>query len=640
MTDTTIPISEARKRLHEIVRQDISFDEKARQALELGRQFLGVDGGFLTKIHIETDRWDAKITTDRQASPTSEMNLWGTYCRETIENDAPLAIHDASNQGWADDPAFEISDHETYLGTPLIPEGEPYGTVCFVAADPRSEPFSDVETQFVDHLTRLLERELEHKLELDAIEERYATLLEAAPDPVFVADAETGKIIEINEAAETLLGEPRDQIIGRHQSSLHPADDAELYHEAFERAKKGRQTIQTLSDGSRPKLVTADGETIPLEISVNIVSLPDGPVIHGIFRDISIRDEREELRQVIDLVPDPIFAKTRDGKYLLANETTARAYGLSPEEVEGKQESDLLPDARDAKGFQGDDLEVIETGEPKEIAEEELTTADGETKILETTKIPYEIPGSGEDAVLGYARDITELKEYQQAIEEQRDNLEVLSKVVRHDIRNDLQMVLAYGETLENYVEDGGQEYVRQLLEAAREAVDITSTARDIAEVLLQQDAEQSTIALHRVIEGEVEEIRSSNEQAIVTVGSLPHVQVLADDLLQSVFRNLLKNAIVHNDKEIPEITISGTKTDETVRIKIADNGPGVPDAQKKEIFEEGQTALDSDSTGLGLYLVETLVNRYDGDVKVEDNEPEGSVFVVELPLGLTTTGW
>ncbi|TKX52860.1 PAS domain-containing protein, partial [Halorubrum sp. SP9] len=85
----------------------------------------------------------------------------------------------------------------------------------------------------------------------------------------------------------------------------------------------------------------------------------------------------------------------------------------------------------------------------KAVGEETLTTADGETRILQTTKIPYEAPDTGEDAVLGYARDVTELKEYERTLEEQRDNLKLLNQVVRHDIRNQLMVVESYTEFLE-----------------------------------------------------------------------------------------------------------------------------------------------------------------------------------------------
>ncbi|WP_135662137.1 PAS domain S-box protein [Halorhabdus rudnickae] len=167
MRDTTLDGHAVRQRLHEIVRKNISFDEKAQEALELGKQYLGVDNAYVTRIDQETDHWEILITTDTadgQLQSGIEREIEETYCRETINDDIPVALHDAPNQGWGDDPAFEISGNHTYLGVPLVTENEPYGTVCFAAQDPRSESFSEAEVQFADHLTRLLERELEKEL--------------------------------------------------------------------------------------------------------------------------------------------------------------------------------------------------------------------------------------------------------------------------------------------------------------------------------------------------------------------------------------------------------------------------------------------------------------------------------------------
>jgi len=102
--------------------------------------------------------------------------------------------------------------------------------------------------------------------------------------------------------------------------------------------------------------------------------------------------------------------------------------------------------------------------------------------------------------------------------------------------------------------------------------------------------------------------------------------------MLHSIFRNLLTNAVQHNDREVPTVTVSASERDETVVVRVADDGPGVSDEQKDEIFAKGTKGGESAGTGLGLYLVETLVDTYGGSVHVEDNEPRGAVFVVELP--------
>lgn len=642
MIETVLSVEEARQRLYETLREDIPFDQKARTALELGKQCLGTDGGILTQIDNENNHWEAAITTGTAVEDTSlkrELDLRETYCSETVGGNTPVTIHDATNEEWVDTPEFEMGGFHTYLGVPLILDEDAYGTICFIAKESRTDPFSDAETRFAEYLTRLLERELkrkhveaeltnqtnlskvlnrvlrhnlrnditvirgntelmaeqlddepvaetalshiedlislsekareleevisagserqhteitglieniadtinskypsssisvnydgvinmevlqnfdqaieelienavkhsgdspdvtvtvetvpnavevqiaddgpglpdneaevltdgketplahgtglglwlaywiitshdgsldpivtkngttmritipqtpavglqqqlteltrsrdkyktifeeandaiviindngqiissnpaastdfglddqqltgrelteflpdeftfetewrefiqtgderdiasifgadgkervieysatadiipnqhlffgrdvskreEQKQELSKLKQRYEALLEAAPDPIFVADVETKELIEVNEAAEALLGEPRDRIIGRHQKTLHPAENAELYQEAFNEAIEKQTTIRTLSDGSYPKLVTADDETIPLEISVATVSLSDRTVIYGIFRDVSEQVERE-----------------------------------------------------------------------------------------------------------------------------------------------------------------------------------------------------------------------------------------------------------------------------------------------------------------------------------------------------------
>ncbi|ATW87508.1 PAS domain S-box-containing protein [Halohasta litchfieldiae] len=165
MSDTTYTAQEARNELYEIIRRETPFETKAEDALRLGAQYLGADNGHLTRINQETDHWKTIASTDPasgQFPPGLELDLGTTYCRRTIESNAQIALSDAPNQGWADDPAFVTHGLHCYHGTPLIVDGEPYGTVCFVADDPR-DAFSDGETMFTELIARLLERELERK---------------------------------------------------------------------------------------------------------------------------------------------------------------------------------------------------------------------------------------------------------------------------------------------------------------------------------------------------------------------------------------------------------------------------------------------------------------------------------------------
>jgi signal transduction histidine kinase len=169
-------------------------------------------------------------------------------------------------------------------------------------------------------------------------------------------------------------------------------------------------------------------------------------------------------------------------------------------------------------------------------------------------------------------------------------------------------------------------------------------------------------VSLQTVLENEIEEIQAAFPEAVVTEETaIPQVSVQANDMLGSVFRNLLKNAIQHNDKDVPTVTVSATARDGSAIVRVADNGPGVPDDQKAAIFGKGEKGLDSHGTGLGLYLVKTLVDSYDGSIRVGNRDEsthrggrsetddgtdqsasasltdhtearDGAVFVVELP--------
>ena len=236
----------------------------------------------------------------------------------------------------------------------------------------------------------------------------------------------------------------------------------------------------------------------------------------------------------------------------------------------------------------------------------------------------------------------------QKRLEEQRDNLQLLNQVMRHDIRNDLQLVGAYAELLEGHVDEEGEAYLDVIQRSTENAVDLTTTARDLARVMLNRDAETRSSPLGTVLNQQVEEVRSGYPGAVVTVeGSIPDVEVVGNDMLDSVFRNLLTNAIQHNDKTPPEVTVATDVTAGDVEVRITDNGPGVPDSQKEEIFGKGERGLESSGAGIGLYLVDSLVDMYGGEVSVEDrgdhplpgsqsrpdDDPEGSVFVVTLPI-------
>jgi signal transduction histidine kinase len=222
----------------------------------------------------------------------------------------------------------------------------------------------------------------------------------------------------------------------------------------------------------------------------------------------------------------------------------------------------------------------------------------------------------------------------QRELQQRNAELALLNQVVRHDIRNDVSVILGWGNSMKNHVDETGTVYLDRVLSAGEHITSITETVGDFLDVLENNsDPELDPINLESVLTNEIEKARSAHENATVSVvGDLPsELQVAATELVSSVFRNLLNNAAVHNEKETPEIEVHTEAGEETVSIRVADNGSGIPESQKNEIFGRGEMGLESSGSGIGLYLVDTLVEMYDGEIVVEDNDPEGSVFTVEL---------
>jgi signal transduction histidine kinase len=261
-------------------------------------------------------------------------------------------------------------------------------------------------------------------------------------------------------------------------------------------------------------------------------------------------------------------------------------------------------------------------------------TQNDETRYYDVSSTPF-LAGEVTTGQLVTVTDVTERESYRKRLEEKTEQLEALNRVVRHDIRNDMAVILGWAEILEDHIDEDGEEALERVLQKSRHVIQFTEVARDFVESLSEDaDAELEPIQLQPLLDAELAAVRDSFPDAYFQVsGELCDVSVLANEMLSSVFRNILENAVRHNDKETPEVTISCEEDSDTVRVRIADNGPGIPDNQKEQIFGKGEKGLDSPGSGIGLYLVHLLTNQFGGGVWVEDNDPNGSVFVVELPI-------
>ena len=122
------------------------------------------------------------------------------------------------------------------------------------------------------------------------------------------------------------------------------------------------------------------------------------------------------MRQVIDLVPHFIFAKDREGRYILANQAVANVYRTTVENLIGRTDAELDPSKEEVDLFGRDDLDVLETGRVKVVEEKALRNASGQQRRLQTMKIPFVCADTTIPSILGVAIDITEHKQGEEAL--------------------------------------------------------------------------------------------------------------------------------------------------------------------------------------------------------------------------------
>lgn len=467
----------------------------------------------------------------------------------------------------------------------------------------------------------------------------YRELFENIGVGVCVRDTESYELVEANREYCDLLGYTQDDLAELDLAALtadHEGYSGERAREAIDRA---------VDDGEHDTewpYRSQDGETVWADVSHRLSEIQGTRRVLTTVENITERKEREQrLRTVkdrLDLAVEGANLGVWDWNVtddtVTFNDQFAAIIEVPADELDSSISTWL-------DRIHPEDLPAVEEGiEAHNQGQAEyydfeyrLQTASGDWKWVQTLGRVVERAEGDPQRAVGIHISINERKRYEQRLKQQRDSLETLNQMVRHDIRNDLQIVLAYLDTLDMHIEGEQAEYLDAAFESAQSAVELTKTARELSEAMLQADADRYPVRLANTLRTQVEELSTADSEVEVSLGDCPaDTTVLANDMLDSVFRNLLQNALEHNDKETPEVLVSVTDREESVLVQVADNGPGIPDDQKEDIFVKGEKGLDSEGSGIGLYLVETLVDQYNGDVWVEDNDPEGAIFTVELP--------
>ena len=282
-------------------------------------------------------------------------------------------------------------------------------------------------------------------------EELLVKAFNANPEPITISTLSDGVYIDVNRAFLRTTGYARDEVIGRSASDLRFWADPEARAALLDALKKGPVHDYEIT------FCTKSGELRTGLLSAEIIEVNNQRCLLAITKDVSehrraeeaLAVERNLLRTLVDTLPDFVYAKDAESRFLMANRSVAQTMGAaSPDELIGKTDFDFYPRELAEKYF-ADEREVLRTGRALLNRDEPGRTPEGNPFSLLTSKVPFRDASGEIVGIVGVGRDITErkmveevLKEYEKVVESAQDMMVVVDRGYRYRMAN--QAFLSY----------------------------------------------------------------------------------------------------------------------------------------------------------------------------------------------------
>lgn len=499
----------------------------------------------------------------------------------------------------------------------------------------------------------LLQVERQHRLgdDLRESEKRFRDLFTHAPDAIFVADPDTGYILDVNPRGCTLLGRHRASIIGMHQSRLHPEQDEQFSRETFRQHREESQG-GTPSSAAQAIVLGAHGERIPVEIVAQGMLLGGRRAHVGFFRDLRERHQAERAlaaatahtERIVRTADAAILGLDATGVILRANPAAERLLGRSMATLMGQSFVSLaVPEERFpdvARAF----ARLLVNGEPRDI-EGGLLRGDGSEAQATWRCSLMDDPGD-DLRVIAIGLDITR----QKALEERVQHAEKLHVVgqlaggIAHDFNNQLQIIAGHVDLLQRGVDPSRQEAILTTVQnSCSQAADLTAKllafSRKAAVRRDDLDLNQVVQAAHALIVPGV----GARVHITLNLTSAP-LPIRGDAAsLQGVLINLAFNArdamsdggkLTLTTARIAGPPGMGGASGPQAELIVQDTGCGMTPAVLARIFEPFFTTKPiGRGTGLGLAAVYGTVQEHGGTITVRSTSGQGARFVITLPL-------
>lgn len=357
-----------------------------------------------------------------------------------------------------------------------------------------------------------------------------------------------------------------------------------------------------------------------------------GGLLTGVY-DVSrererVRSERAEnrLTAVVEASPVAVISTDTDNVVQTWSSGAEELFGWTAEEICGEPYP-LVPDDR-REEFRRH-KRYVDEGNVIDGIETQRKRKDGALVDVSLWSSPINDSDSSVSGHMIAIADVTDRKQREQ-------QLTVLDRVLRHDIRNTVNVIEGRADILMDELErEEDRALAQRIVERARRLERLSEKARDVTRVL-RDSTSVNAIDVVDLLEEQRRQIGREYPDCEITLDAPDSAVVTGDERIGIALREAVENAVEHGFYQTasgtdPQVELNVRKQRDQVVVEVADTGPGIPDRERAVLAAETETRLHHGS-GIGLWAIHWLVRSLGGEVTIADRDPQGTVVILTLP--------
>jgi PAS domain S-box-containing protein len=471
-------------------------------------------------------------------------------------------------------------------------------------------------------LLRLRDQSLELHSRAEALR-RFREAVEASGHAIWIGDAD-GTIEYVNPAFEATTGYAAESAVGEHASMLRASSEGDRDERVWETVEAGNtwrgEVIHRWADGER---AVVDQTVAPIVDDDAVTATV--AVLIDVTDERALEDRLKQHRHIVQRLDDPIMLQDRSGNFVLFNEALVEFAGIPRSALSGADEYAFMDDETATRIERQKDA-VLRTESPVHYAISPTFEHSGKEAFFSTSRYPYYDEDDELAGTLAICRDVTDL-------EERTRQLRVMDNVLRHNIRNDMNVIRGIAADLREQTTGESAAAAATVVSHADDLLSTSEKSRAITAVLSEEVTRRpiDVAATARRVAADLDDDHSA---ATVVVDVPAEARALVTDEIQTAVTELAANAITHHDRESPhvEIRVVDRPAEDVVTIAVIDDGPGMPDLDREVLVSGRAIESLSHGSGLGLWLVYWIVHRAAGSIAVTDRDPRGTSVTMSLP--------